>query len=333
MLEQRLQVFVSSTYTDLREERQAAVEAILMAGHVPAGMELFAAGDQSQMEVIRQWIADSDAFLLILGGRYGSIDPVSGKSYVHLEYEHALSLGMPLFACVVDESALETRLRQQGSEVIERSHPDKLIAFRQQVLSRIVRFWSDIKDIKLAIHESLGNIARRSDLRGWIRGDHAVNTGPLAEELARLAKENAELRKRFAESSAGAETISGLTYAEAKELLAASLVKPDPANSSFRRWQKTAQSDFGERRVSLLHVLWELRHDLADGFRPEDDLISVQLKALILRGMVRRSALTFFLTQDGHRFVNRLDFELAQRIQKSRRKTPKPAAGQSGGRK
>lgn len=40
----KLQVFVSSTYTDLIEERQAAVEAILDAGHIPAGMELFKAG-------------------------------------------------------------------------------------------------------------------------------------------------------------------------------------------------------------------------------------------------------------------------------------------------
>ncbi|WP_210422467.1 DUF4062 domain-containing protein [Spirosoma sp. KCTC 42546] len=38
----KLQVFVSSTYTDLKEERQAAVEAILTARHIPAGMELLA---------------------------------------------------------------------------------------------------------------------------------------------------------------------------------------------------------------------------------------------------------------------------------------------------
>ena len=50
----KLQVFVSSTYTDLREERQAAVEAILTAGHIPAGMELFAAGDETQMNVINR---------------------------------------------------------------------------------------------------------------------------------------------------------------------------------------------------------------------------------------------------------------------------------------
>ena len=46
----KLQVFVSSTYNDLKEERQAAVEAILKAGHIPAGMELFAAGNDSQLQ-------------------------------------------------------------------------------------------------------------------------------------------------------------------------------------------------------------------------------------------------------------------------------------------
>jgi len=50
----RLQVFVSSTFSDLRDERQAAVEAILVAGHIPAGMELFTSGDESQMEAIKQ---------------------------------------------------------------------------------------------------------------------------------------------------------------------------------------------------------------------------------------------------------------------------------------
>jgi len=63
----KLRVFVSSTYEDLREERQAAVEAILKAGHIPAGMELFTAGSKSQFEVIKHWIDELDVFMLILG--------------------------------------------------------------------------------------------------------------------------------------------------------------------------------------------------------------------------------------------------------------------------
>src|SRR5262252_3931543 len=104
-VKKRLQVFVSSTFNDLKNERQAAVEAILSAGHIPAGMELFAAGDESQMEVIKQWIDESDVYLLILGGRYGSIESKSGKSYTQLEYDYALSKSKPLFACVITDGA------------------------------------------------------------------------------------------------------------------------------------------------------------------------------------------------------------------------------------
>jgi CRP-like cAMP-binding protein len=70
-MRKRLQVFVSSTYTNMLPERQAAVESILKAGHIPAGMKLFTAGDQTHLQAIRRWIEESDMFLLILAGRYG----------------------------------------------------------------------------------------------------------------------------------------------------------------------------------------------------------------------------------------------------------------------
>ena len=77
-MKRKLQVFISSTYSDLKEERQAAVEAILKAAHIPAGMELFTAGNKSQMATIERWIDESDVFMLILGGRYGSIETNHG---------------------------------------------------------------------------------------------------------------------------------------------------------------------------------------------------------------------------------------------------------------
>ena len=71
MSNKKYQVFISSTYTDLRDERQAAVEAILKSGHIPAGMELFSAGDESQLETIKRWIDASDIYLLILAHDMG----------------------------------------------------------------------------------------------------------------------------------------------------------------------------------------------------------------------------------------------------------------------
>ena len=78
-MKKKLQVFISSTWTDMILERQAVVEAILEAGHIPAGMELFSADNKKQFEVIKKWIRDSDVFILILGGRYGSRENGIGK--------------------------------------------------------------------------------------------------------------------------------------------------------------------------------------------------------------------------------------------------------------
>lgn len=62
-MRKKYQVFVSSTYTDLIEDRQTAVVAVLDAGHIPAGMELFKSG-KSQMETIYKWIDESDIYML-----------------------------------------------------------------------------------------------------------------------------------------------------------------------------------------------------------------------------------------------------------------------------
>lgn len=59
-MKKKLQVFISSTYIDLIDERQAAVEGVLDAGHIPAGMELFKAGNRSQLDTIYRWIDNSD---------------------------------------------------------------------------------------------------------------------------------------------------------------------------------------------------------------------------------------------------------------------------------
>jgi len=207
----RLQVFVSSTYTDLIPERQAAVEAILVAGHIPAGMELFTAGDESQMDVIRQWIDESDVYLLILGGRYGSLDVRTGKSYTHIEYEYACSIGKPTFALVVKDEALDKLVQTRGRKILEQEEPKKLNEFRQDVLSRLVRFWADEKDIKIAIGETLAQIARRDDLVGWVKAEDQANIPTLAAEIARLSKENADLRQQvMANATNGA--VLGIGY-------------------------------------------------------------------------------------------------------------------------
>ncbi|HOH56072.1 MAG TPA: DUF4062 domain-containing protein [bacterium] len=213
-MESKIQIFVSSTFNDLKSERQAAVEAILKAGHIPAGMELFIAGDKSQWEVIKKWILDSDVYMLILGGRYGSIEPKSGLSYTELEYDFAVKSGKPYFAVVIDEKELEKRIKKPGKEnVAEIQNPEKLAAFRAKVLSQMSSFFCDFKDIKLCILETLPNIIKEKNIKGWIRASDVTDIYEDTKEIFDITKQNGneqQIRSNFLKQPEGTFSIWAL---------------------------------------------------------------------------------------------------------------------------
>lgn len=192
-MNKKLQVFVSSTYTDLIEERQVAVQAILDAGHIPAGMELFKAGN-SQMETIKKWIDESDVYMLILGGRYGTIEQESGLSYTELEYRYALSKNIPVFAIVLDDSFLNIKAASKGKYAIfefEKDYIDKYNTFKTVVKSNIVKFVKNIDQIATVIHSHLYEILNDTNynLIGWIRANQNLDNefGDYSfEQLTRL---------------------------------------------------------------------------------------------------------------------------------------------------
>lgn len=290
MKDKKLQIFVSSTFTDLKEERQAAVEAILSSGHIPAGMELFSAGDETQMNVIKRWIDESDIYLLILGGRYGSIEPISGKSYTHLEYEYALSLKKPLFSVVINPSALELKVRSLGTSVFEQENPVLLKEFKEKVLSNMVKFWEDKKDIKIAIHETLADFGFRKELIGWIRGDNAVN-GVVLEEIARLTKENSEFRESLLNQTQVNKNslYSNMTYEELAELLT-----------------RTKIEDAG-KQISLLDYLLLIgsRFTNSTGILNEEAFKNL-LKFKIIQNDHSSSLRRYVFSEDGHNFYLKL---------------------------
>ena len=104
MKNKKYQVFVSSTYNDLIEERRKVIDVLLMADCIPAGMEAFFATDNEQFEVIKKVIDLCDYYVLILGMRYGTVSPTTGTSYTEMEYEYAKEKGIPVLVFAIDES-------------------------------------------------------------------------------------------------------------------------------------------------------------------------------------------------------------------------------------
>lgn len=167
----KYQIFISSTFEDMEEERRTAVEMILRTDNIPAGMEQFPSGNWKSWDIIKEWIDASDIYLLILGGRYGTVDPSTGKSFTHMEYEYAIETQKPMFACVINEDYLNEKIRLHGRDkVTERDNLAKYHAFMDLVRGKECDFYSSLDDLSNHISCGIPNTIRRyNDLSGWVR--------------------------------------------------------------------------------------------------------------------------------------------------------------------
>lgn len=189
MHDKRYQVFISSTFIDLRDERRAVQDAVISMGDFPVQMESFPATDQSQMEFIGPLIEQSDYYVLIIGGRYGTIDE-TGLSFTHQEFRYAVSKGVPVLVLVHgkpdDIASGKTETSEDGRA--------KLADFIKEASHKRIRAdWKNIGELKLGVHEALENAKRSRPRPGWIRGD-TITSFETLEELNEVRKENEKFR-------------------------------------------------------------------------------------------------------------------------------------------
>src|SRR5258708_16215933 len=98
----KYQIFVSSTFEDLKLEREQVIKAILEMGHLPVGMEMFSAADEEQWKIIAKQIDECDYYVVLCAHRYGSTDPSTGFSFTEKEYDYAVKIGVPVLVFVID---------------------------------------------------------------------------------------------------------------------------------------------------------------------------------------------------------------------------------------
>jgi len=162
------QVFVSSTYKDLQDERREVIEALLGIGCLPSGMELFAAGDDDQWTLIRRVIDQCDYYIVISAGMYGTIHPATGKSYTQMEYEYAVSLGKPIIAFLYKD----TKKLPVDKVEPEGDRAKSLQSFHELVRHKVVKFWDSRDSLAKAVYQSMINVIRDRPSPGWVRADH-----------------------------------------------------------------------------------------------------------------------------------------------------------------
>lgn len=194
-MDKRYQVFVSSTYVDLQEERQSVLQTLMEMDCIPAGMELFPAADEEQWEFIKRIIDDCDYYLLIIGGRYGSTAD-DGLSYTEKEFDYAVSKGIKVIA-LLHKSPDD--LPRSKSEVEEVNY-QKLQRFRDKVSEgRLIRFWDNATQLPGEVSLSLNKTMKLFPAVGWVRADSA-SSPELLVEINTLRKRNDDLQLQLQES-------------------------------------------------------------------------------------------------------------------------------------
>jgi len=204
-MDKRYQVFVSSTYDDLRDERNEVMHALLELDCIPSGMELFPAADEDQWTLIKKVIDDCDYYVVIIGGRYGSVHS-SGKSYTQMEYDYALSRQKPTVAFLHENPgailADKTEQTDDGKQ--------KLEAFRKLAKSKVVKYWSSPADLGSKVSRSVVRLIKDHPAIGWVRANEAAEVA--APEIVRLRQRIDELQtlleKGAQQPPEGSETLA-----------------------------------------------------------------------------------------------------------------------------
>lgn len=190
-MKKKYQVFISSTYSDLIEERAAATQCLLDNYCIPVGMEQFPASGMKQMEYIKKMLDDCDYYILILGGRYGSLDE-DGISFTEKEYDYANTKDIPIMSFVYDHPE---NLPSKNCETIDIMR-EKYSAFRAKVCSdRLVKFHSNIGDLRTNIVTSINHCINDFPAVGWVRGNSVTELENFRKKILSVIEEHSITRQ------------------------------------------------------------------------------------------------------------------------------------------
>ena len=182
MIEKRYQVFVSSTFEDLKEERAEVVKGLLALNCIPCGMEYFPAANTDSWSHIERLIKQCDYYIVIIAGKYGSLCD-DGISYTQKEFQCAVDNGVPVLAFVNEEyDNLSVQKLEADVQQLE-----KLREFTSLVKKRLCNFWTNKDQLRADVVTSLHHLIQNEPRPGWIRADALSLNADLMQRAAQFA--------------------------------------------------------------------------------------------------------------------------------------------------
>lgn len=161
-------IFISSTYIDLKEHRERVSSVIRKMGYTDIAMEYYGAEDKRPLDKCLEDVVTCDLYIGIFAWRYGFIPPGHQKSITELEYSKARELGKPCLIFLLKEDV-------PWSPVFIDENRAKISAFREELCTNyVVDFFTSIDSLSAcvteAIHKwdrdkSVSSITPRQDLK------------------------------------------------------------------------------------------------------------------------------------------------------------------------
>ena len=170
-------VFVGSTFQDLEPYRVAVRQTLHQLETVVRGMEYFGSLPDTPKEECLRIVRSCRAYIGIFAMRYGSIDPMAGKSLTHLEYEEAQRIRLPSLIYLLDEE----RQPVLPKDIEFGEGAEKLRQLKTEVRHRhVVSLFTTPDDLSSKLARDLPALAQRTGFE--------VRPGELSSIIASLPR-------------------------------------------------------------------------------------------------------------------------------------------------
>jgi hypothetical protein len=155
-------VFVSSTYVDLVEHREAVQRAIRQLGDTDVSMEQFGARDERpKAECLRIIQDESDLFVGVYAHRYGFVPDGEQKSITESEYDAAGQGNLPRFIYLVNNDIPWRPVHIDSGIAAERLRQLK----QRLITTHICKTFSNKDELASFVAADLGRHSLRSQLQ------------------------------------------------------------------------------------------------------------------------------------------------------------------------
>ena len=165
LMDRLFTAFVSSTFLDLREERQRLVGVLLGQRCVPLGMEFFPSTGRTQWPLIKESIRAADFCIFVVAGRYGTMSDGHEISWCHREFREAVATEKPVIGILHQNPAALPPDKQEASA----DGLEKLWQFRREVEAHTVcRYFLDLADLVDSVTSSIAALRDEGRIEGWV---------------------------------------------------------------------------------------------------------------------------------------------------------------------